>query len=95
MEGGVAVTVTLSAQHAQVVDRAIQAGIIGQADEVVSVGVEALRARLDARAESGQPMSADEWMRKFRAWAHSHPADTPLLSDEAISRESIYGDRGL
>jgi hypothetical protein len=25
----------------------------------------------------------------------SHPDNTPLLSDEAISRESIYGDRGL
>ena len=37
----------------------------------------------------------DEWMRKFRAWAHSHRTDTPLLSDEAISRESIYSERGL
>jgi len=40
-------------------------------------------------------MSADDWMCRFRAWAHNHPTDTPLLSDEAISRESIYGDRGL
>lgn len=37
----------------------------------------------------------DEWICKFRAWAHSHRTDTPLLSDEAISRESIYSDRGL
>jgi hypothetical protein len=40
-------------------------------------------------------LSAEEWMRKFRAWAHSHPADTPLLSDDTISRESIYAERGL
>jgi hypothetical protein len=40
-------------------------------------------------------LSPDEWIRKFRAWAHSHKADTPLLSDEAISRESIYSERGL
>jgi hypothetical protein len=37
----------------------------------------------------------DEWLRKFRAWAHSHRTDIPLLSDEAISRESIYSDRGF
>jgi hypothetical protein len=28
------------------------------------------------------------------AWAESHPRTTPLLSDEAISRESIYSNRG-
>lgn len=31
--------------------------------------------------------------RAFMEWAASHSRDTPLLSDEAISRESIYGDR--
>jgi DNA replication initiation complex subunit (GINS family) len=30
----------------------------------------------------------------FEEWAESHQQDTPLLSDEAISRESIYGGRG-
>jgi len=88
-------TITLRPEHARVVDQALQAGIIARADEVVNVGVEALRARLQERVDSGQDMSADEWMRRFRAWAHSHPTDTPLLSDEAISRDSIYGDRGL
>jgi hypothetical protein len=34
-----------------------------------------------------------EWMRQFRAWAESHDRTTPLLSDEAISRDSIYPDR--
>lgn len=37
----------------------------------------------------------DEWAGRFRALAHSHPTDTPLLSDEAVSRESIYRERGL
>jgi len=37
----------------------------------------------------------DEWLRKIRDWAHSHRTDTPLLSNEAVSRESIYRDRGL
>jgi hypothetical protein len=37
-------------------------------------------------------LSPEEWIRQFREWAHSHRTDTPLLSDEAISRESIYSD---
>ena len=34
-----------------------------------------------------------EWARQFHAWAESHDRTTPLLSDEAISRENIYPDR--
>ncbi len=33
-----------------------------------------------------------EWARQFRAWADSHGSDIPVLSDEAMSRESIYRD---
>lgn len=32
-------------------------------------------------------------MRQFRAWAESHDRTTLLLSDEAVSRASIYPDR--
>ncbi len=35
-----------------------------------------------------------EWAQAFREWAESHPRNQPYLSDEAISRESIYGERG-
>lgn len=31
-----------------------------------------------------------EWARQFHEWAESHDRTTPLLSDEAISREEIY-----
>ena len=41
-----------------------------------------------------QKTNPEEWMRQFRAWAGSHDRMTPLLSDEAVSRESIYSDRG-
>lgn len=40
-----------------------------------------------------QKTNPKEWMRQFRAWAQSHDHTTPLLSDEAVSRESIYPDR--
>lgn len=36
----------------------------------------------------------EEWAKAFRELAESHEKDSPMLSDEAISRESIYGERG-
>lgn len=40
-----------------------------------------------------QKTNPREWARQFHLWAESHDRTTPLLSDEAISRESIYPDR--
>jgi len=39
-----------------------------------------------------QKTNPKEWARQFRAWADSHNPNTPVLSDEAMSRESIYPD---
>ena len=38
-------------------------------------------------------LSPEEWVRQFRECAQSHDRTTPLLSDDAISRESFYPDR--
>jgi hypothetical protein len=35
----------------------------------------------------------EEWQRVFDEWINSHDPNTPVLSDEAMSRESIYPDR--
>jgi hypothetical protein len=40
-----------------------------------------------------QKTDPKEWARQFRAWADGHDPNTPVLSDEAMSRESIYADR--
>ena len=40
-----------------------------------------------------QKTNPKEWARVFHEWAESHDRTTPLLNDEAISRESIYPDR--
>jgi hypothetical protein len=40
-----------------------------------------------------QKTNPQEWARRFREWAESHDRTTPLLSDEALKRESIYPDR--
>ena len=85
-------TITPRPEREQLIAKAIQAGLIQSAEEALDIAVDTLRDRLGTPA---QPVPADEWMRKFRAWAHSHRADTPLLSDEAVSRESIYLERGL
>ena len=50
---------------------------------------------LDAGTDVGDApvtLSRMERASAFRTWAESHRRDTPLLSDEAISRESIYFD---
>ncbi len=48
----------------------------------------------ETRAQAGTALSPQERARLWREWAESHNADTPLLSDEAISRDSIYRERG-
>lgn len=46
--------------------------------------------------EQEQPeLSPAEKAAAFRAWAESHPHGLSLLSDEAISRESMYSDERL
>jgi hypothetical protein len=40
-----------------------------------------------------QETDPKEWARQIQAWAEGHDRTTPLLSDEAISRENIYPDR--
>lgn len=87
-------TVHLKPDQERVVGQAIQAGLIASAEEVVDAGVEAIRKRLEAAPVLETSMSPEEWVREFDSWVRSHPTNTSLLSDEAVSRESIYGTRG-
>ena len=43
---------------------------------------------------SRSALSPAERAEAFRTWAESHPRTTPVLSDDAISRETIYSHRG-
>jgi hypothetical protein len=48
------------------------------------------------RSSPAAELSPEEWVREFKAWTRSHAKDDlPLLSDEAMSRDFIYGERGL
>ena len=40
-----------------------------------------------------QKTNPDEWARRFHEWAESHDRTTPLITDQAVSRENIYPDR--
>ena len=66
------------------IGRAIQAGLIGQAHDVVAAGADALRQRFRSPDWPGSELQTDEWLHEFRSWVHSHATTTPLLSDEAI-----------
>jgi hypothetical protein len=87
-------TIQLKPGQAQAIGQAIQAGLITQPDDVVDVGLEAIRQRLKA-AQTGAPaaaVAAEAWEGEFDAWIAGFP-DMQPLSDEALSRESMYPDR--
>jgi hypothetical protein len=84
-------TITPTPEQEQILTEAIQAGLIETAEAALDVGLEGLRNKLAASRESE---TAEEWIAKFNAWADSHAGSTVVLSDEAMSREAIYDDRG-
>jgi len=47
-----------------------------------------------SESETTDGLSSQERARLLREWASSHSTNTPLLSDDGISRESIYGADG-
>jgi hypothetical protein len=87
-------TITPTPEQERILTEALEAGLIERPEDALNIGLPALRSQLNAAGKSPS-LSAKEWVEKFRTWARSHSTDTPLLSDDAISRESIYGDRGL
>ena len=88
-------TLQLTPDQEQLIGQAIQAGLIRVADDVLDVGVETIRQRLEERQVPRKPPSAEQWSREFHTWVQSHSTSTPLLTGEAISRDSIYGTRGM
>ena len=47
----------------------------------------------ETESEGRNGLSSQERVRLLRAWALGHSTNTPLLSDGAISRETIYRER--
>ena len=85
----------LSPEQEQLIDQAIQAGLIHAANDVLDAGVETIRRRLAEQQTSHKTMAARQWSQEFHVWVRSHSTATPLLSDDAISRDSLYGTLGI
>jgi hypothetical protein len=82
-------TILVTAEQEQILAEAIQSGLIKSPEDALAVGLEALLRKLPA----GDPEeSALGWIDRFHAWADGHAWQTIVLSDEAMSRESIYQD---
>lgn len=88
-------TIQLNSTQEQVIGQAIQAGLIQVPDDALNVGIETIRRRMEELSALAGPMDAAQWSREVHAWVHSHSTATPLLSGEAIDRDSIYGTRGM
>jgi hypothetical protein len=86
--------VELKPEQERVIHQAIEAGLIDDADDVVELGIETIRLRLGMRLRPDNSMNAEAWSQDLHDWVQSHTTATPLLSDEAIGRDSIYGTRG-
>ena len=100
-------TVILSAELARLVEEKVQSGEFADADEVVSRALELLQHQddreqpvelLDEQPPNGgqRATTADDRTRKvdefFAYIDRTLPPDTPVLSQEATTREGIYGD---
>ena len=84
----------LKAEDEQIIARGVDAGVISGAADVLQLGVEVVRQRLKERAALPEFSSRSEWSTKLRHWIEGHERVVPLLSDEAVSRESIYDALG-
>lgn len=47
----------------------------------------------ETKSVSMKELRIAEKREAFRAWVESHDENTPVLSDEAMSRESVYKER--
>ncbi len=60
----------------------------------IDVYLRELLERKETEFKKHDGLSSQERVRLLREWASSHSANTPLLSDDTLGRENIYGERG-
>lgn len=82
-----AMTIELKPEQERILQDALRQGRFQSVEQALD---EALHSIVVMR---GSALSPAERAAAYRAWAESHPRTTPVLSDEAISRETIYSDR--
>jgi hypothetical protein len=87
--------IQLNPEQERIVGQAIQAGLVPAPDDALEMGVAAVREILRTHGSSESLKAASDWSRELDTWIQSHSATEPPLSDKAIDRDAIYGDRGL
>ena len=65
----------------------------GEGREITEESMRQFSADVKERGRA-RLLDADDWFQELTAWIESHASDAPLLSDEAVERDSIYGARG-
>jgi hypothetical protein len=86
--------VTLTIQLPPEIEQKLRerASLFGQSFETYLQEVAELAAKEEtAKAPPPPPLSAEEWIAEWRAWADNQPV-RPVIADD--SRESIYEGRG-
>lgn len=81
--------------------------VVGTLAKITSRSPEEIKPYLDELLERLSPEPSpfdehffntatdDEWIASFKEWSQSHKSrNLPVLSDEAMSRDSIYNERG-
>jgi hypothetical protein len=70
----------------------VQAGLLAEAQARGLSLEEYLKQVVRDHAATVPAVPAEEWEKEFEAWVAGFP-EGPALSDDAISRESMYPDR--
>ena len=87
-------TINIPSEYEAVLNAVVTNGTFPTTEEALRHALELLakeQRELDDSPQDDLP-DPDEWEKRFRAWAASHPASDHFVDD---SRESIYEGRGL
>jgi hypothetical protein len=85
-----AMTIELKPEQERILQEALRQGRFQSVEHALDEAIHSIIPSGEMRPS----LSPSERAAAFRAWAEGHPRNTPLLSDQAISRETIYSDRG-
>ena len=88
--------IDLNSEQARVIDEALHAGIIHSVNEALTIGLNALRDRLESTGETMPQTlveaSLDSWDRDLEEWFEGFP-HSHVLPETAFHREDWYPDR--
>jgi predicted nucleic acid-binding protein len=71
-----------------------QAEGLGVADYVRKLVSKEIAVNSTTHLRAAYEHSNEEWLREFNDWVNSYAGNSIVLPDEAMERESIYGDHG-